>query len=203
MSFNLDSTKPAYEVVFSRKKYIHYPPITFNNLPVKRVQFHKHLGLTLDSKLNFNEHISSIFSVVNKLTPVLRQLQIVLPWHSLLTIYKALIRPHLGYGDVIYDKIFNPLSANPTKWSNTLKQFVGYITEAIPGTNTVKLYQELGLESLQNRRKLRRLSLFYKISNDQSPLYLCNLIPAKTPDNYPLQDVKEVPTIKMKHLMIL
>ena len=21
---------------------------------------------------------------------------------------------------------FNPLSANPTKWSNTLKQFVGY-----------------------------------------------------------------------------
>ena len=24
-----------------------------------------------------------------------------------------------------YRKVFNPLSANPTKWSNTLKQFVG------------------------------------------------------------------------------
>ena len=55
------------------------------------------------------------------------------------------------------------------------------ITGARRGTITVKLYQELGLESLQNRRKLRRLSLFYKIYNGQFPLYLYNLIPAKTP----------------------
>ena len=78
MSFDPDSTKPAHEVVFSRRKNIHYPPILFNNLPVKRVQSHRHLGLTLDSKLNFNEHISSILSIVNKLTAVLRKLQTVL-----------------------------------------------------------------------------------------------------------------------------
>ena len=57
----------------------------------------------------------------------------------------------------------------------------------------------MGLESLQNRRKLRRLSLFYKIYNDQSPLYLYHLIPAKTPGNYPLRNVKEIPTIKLKY----
>ena len=45
MSFNLDSTKPAHEVVFSGKKNnTHYPPITFNKLALKRVQSHKHLG---------------------------------------------------------------------------------------------------------------------------------------------------------------
>ena len=55
MSFNPGRTKPTHEVVFSFKKNnIHYPPITFNKLPVKRVQSHKHLGLTLDSKLNFS-----------------------------------------------------------------------------------------------------------------------------------------------------
>ena len=69
------------------------------------------------------------------------------------------------------------------------------ITGAIRGTNTEKLYQELGLESLRNRRKLRRLSLFYKIYKDQSPLYLYNLVPAKTP----LRNLKEIPTIKLKH----
>ena len=26
-----------------------------------------------------------------------------------------------------YGKLFNPLSANPTKWSSTLKQFVGFL----------------------------------------------------------------------------
>ena len=98
MSFSPDSTKPVHEVVFS---CIHYPLILFNNLPVKRIQFHRHLGLTLDSQLNFNEHISSTLSIVNKLTAVLQKLQTVLPRHSLLTIYKALIRPHLDYCDVI------------------------------------------------------------------------------------------------------
>ena len=81
MSFNPDSTKPAHEVIFSRKKNINYSLITFNKLPVKCVQSHKHLGLTLDSKLNFNEHISSILSIVNKLTAVLRKLQTFLPRH--------------------------------------------------------------------------------------------------------------------------
>lgn len=63
----------------------------------------------------------------------------------------------------------------------------------------MKLYQELRLEPLQNKRKLRRLNLLYKIYIDQSPLYLYILIPAKTPDNCPLQNVKEILTIKVKH----
>ena len=81
------------------------------------------------------------------------------------------------------------------KLESTQYNVVLAIAGAIRGTNTVKLYQELGLESLQNRRKLRRLSLFYKIYNDQSPLYLYNLIPAKTP----LRNLKEIPTIKLNH----
>ena len=91
----------------SAEKKIHYPMIAFNNLPAKRVQSHKHLGLTLDSKLNLNEHISSILSIFNKLTVVLQKLQTVLPRHSLLTICKVFIRPHLGYCDVIYSKTYN------------------------------------------------------------------------------------------------
>ena len=80
---------------------IQHRPILFNNLPVKRIQFCRHLGLTLESQLNFNERISSTLSIVNKLTAVLGKLQTVLPKHSLLTIYKTSIRPHIDYCDVI------------------------------------------------------------------------------------------------------
>ena len=157
ISFNTASTKPVHEVVFSRKKSnIHYPPITFNKLPVKRVQSHKYLGLTLNSKLSFDEEISSILFIVNKLTAVFQKLKIVLPRHSFLTIYKTFIKPHLDCCDVIYDKIFSE------SWHKKLES-AQYnvalpITGAIRGTKTVKLYQELGLESLQNKRKLIRLS---------------------------------------------
>ena len=35
MNFNPDPTKPAQEVIFSRKlKTIHHPSITFNNNPI-------------------------------------------------------------------------------------------------------------------------------------------------------------------------
>ena len=73
------------------------------------------------------------------------------------------------------------------------------ITRAIRGTNTVKL-SEIGITALAKQSKLRRLNLFYKIYEDQSPLYLYNLIPAKTPGNYyPLRKVKEIVILKVKH----
>ena len=51
------------------------------------------------------------------------------------------------------------------------------ITGAIRGTSKEKLYQELGLESLRNRRWLRRMSYLYKIILTKSPPYLNELIP--------------------------
>ena len=58
MSFNPDPSKQAQEVIFSRKiqKTCH-PSIYFNNKSVKQVPSQKHLGLILDNKLNFQEHL--------------------------------------------------------------------------------------------------------------------------------------------------
>ena len=46
------------------------------------------------------------------------------------------------------------------------------ITGAIQGTSQEKLYQELGLESLSDRRWYRKLIFFYKIKNKITPAYL-------------------------------
>ena len=51
------------------------------------------------------------------------------------------------------------------------------ITGAIRGTSKEKLYQELGLESLKDRRSLRRMSYLYKIISTKLPPYLYELIP--------------------------
>ena len=51
------------------------------------------------------------------------------------------------------------------------------ITGAIRGTTKEKLYQELGLESLQLRRWYRKLGMFYNIYENKSPQYLFELIP--------------------------
>ena len=51
------------------------------------------------------------------------------------------------------------------------------ITGAIKGTSKIKLYYELGLESLEFRRWFRKLCLFYKIKKTGLPEYLFNMIP--------------------------
>ena len=102
----------------------------------------------------------------------------VLPRHSLLTIYKSFIRPHLDYGDIIYDQ------PNNQAFSNKLEA-VQYnaalaITGAIRGTSKTKIYQELGLESLKSHRWFRCLCHFYKIKNYGLPEYFFKLIPGDT-----------------------
>ena len=52
------------------------------------------------------------------------------------------------------------------------------IIGAIRGTSKEKLYNELGLESLQHRRWYRKLSFLYKVIANQYP-YLYNVIPRK------------------------
>ena len=49
---------PAQGVIFSPKtKKILHPPLNFNNNPVQQLQFQKHLGVYLDGKFNFCEHL--------------------------------------------------------------------------------------------------------------------------------------------------
>ena len=176
MSFNPDPSKLAHEVIFSKKRNkITHPDLVFHELPVERVDNHKHLGLILDEKLNFNIHLNMITEKVTKAICVLRKLRYYIPRNSLITIYKSFIRSHLEYSDIIYDQ------PNNTLFSNKLES-IQYnaslaITGAIRGTSREKLYKELGLEYLSSRRWSKRLCLFYKIFKDKSPPYLYNYIP--------------------------
>ena len=63
--------------------------------------------MPLDSKLNFSEHLKIILQKTNKTIGLLRKHQILLTRAPLITIYKSFIRPHLDYGDMIYDQTFN------------------------------------------------------------------------------------------------
>ena len=51
------------------------------------------------------------------------------------------------------------------------------ITGAIRGSFREKLYQEIGLETLQQRRWYGKFFCFYKILKSQSPKYLYSIIP--------------------------
>ena len=104
MIFNPDASKQAQEIVFSRKANAsNHATVYFNNVPVIRDNIQKHLGLFLDSKLSFFDHINEKIKKATKGVNVIRKMNLLLPRSSLLTIYKSFVRPHLDYRYVIYD----------------------------------------------------------------------------------------------------
>ena len=79
---------------------------------------------------------------------IIKRLSVNIPRDALLRIYKSFIRPHLDYGDIIYDKPNN--ESFKSKIGNIRYKACIAITGAIQGTSRERLYQELGLESLEN-----------------------------------------------------
>ena len=104
-------------------------------------------------------------------------MNLLLPRSSLLTVYKSFARPHLDYGNIIYDQPNN--SRLSDKIESVQYNVSPAITGAIRETSKEKLYQELELEPLNDRRWLRRMSYLYKTISTKLPPYLYELIPEK------------------------
>ena len=64
---------------------------------------------------------------------------------SLLTIYKLFARPHLDYGDVIYDQHYN--YSFHQKQESIQYNAVLAIAAVLRGSSREKLYKEIGLEN--------------------------------------------------------
>ena len=78
MLFNPDPTKPGQEVIFSKKKITQiHPVIRLNNIQ-------KHLGILLDEKLNFKQHVDNAILKINKGTFFIKKFRHSLPRKSLL-----------------------------------------------------------------------------------------------------------------------
>ena len=149
MSSNADPRKQAQEVIFSRKsKRSTHPPLVFNNNNVSQTYSQKHLGVILDFKLTFEEHLNNVLAKVNKAVGLLRKLRNTLPRTTLVTIYKAFIRPHLDYGNVLYDQAYN--NSFKKKLESFRYNVCLVLTGATRGTSKEKIYQELGLAFLQD-----------------------------------------------------
>ena len=89
---------------------------------------------------------------------------------TLLTIYKSFARPNLDYADIIYDKPFN--ESFKTKIEMIQYRAALVITGAIKGTSRDRLYQEIGLETLADRRWSLKIFLFHKMVNGLFPSYV-------------------------------
>ena len=131
----------------------------FNNSIVNVTSVHKHLGMIFDSKLSFDEHLKSVLKKISKTVGLLWKLQGILPRTSSITIY-IFVRPHLDYGDIMYDQTFNE-SFHERIESIQYNAAIS-ITGAIRGTSSKKLVR---LSDSVNVFKLSLLKFVRPVAN--------------------------------------
>ena len=115
------------------------------SIQIAASKFKKQFAGSKLKTLTSEEHLKDLFNKTNK-TRLSRMLSNLLPIQALVTIYKAFVRPHIDYVDVLYDKAFNNLFH--TKMKSIQSNAYLAITGAIWGLSKEKIYQESGLEPL-------------------------------------------------------
>ena len=123
MSFNPDPLKQAQEVIFSRKiTKTNHPTLIFNDNPVHQVALQKHLGMFLDCKLNFEEHLKTIVNKINKTIGLLRKFQNFLPRNRYLQYINSLSDHILTMVTFVTTKVIIPLSIKDWNHFNTIRR---------------------------------------------------------------------------------
>ena len=189
MHFNVDKTE---ELIFSHKKCkITYPPFYLGPEVIATTSEYKHLGVTLDSKLNFESHIREAIIKARRGIGLIKYLSNYVSRRVLDQIYKIYVRPHLDYSDIIYHRYDPDMQST---FAHKLEQ-IQYaaalvVTGAWRETSRQRLYEELGWETLYHRRWYRQLCHFFNLRKIQSPGYLFFEIPDERNVTYNLRTMR-------------
>ena len=113
----------------------------------------------------------------------MRKFNFLLDCKSLERIYISFIRTILEYRVVVWDNCTQHEKQDIDKIQIEAARIVTGTTKF---ASNHSLYEETGWEILETRRKNHTLTLFFKMANGQSPLYLSDLVPTtvKNSSNY-------------------
>ena len=132
-----------YILAYRRKKTLR--AITFQQHSSFTIFISETFQYNVDEQTTFCKHLKMLTLKTKNAMGLLRKLQNLLRRSTLITIYKAFVRPHLDYGDIIYGKAKNIFFHH----KSTSKSI-----------SNEKFYQELSLDSLQLWCWFRKLPSF-------------------------------------------
>ena len=142
------------------------PPVrkyTFCGVELEQVEDFIYLGITLTSKLKWDQHVSTVSSKASKVLGVVRRNLYNCPRSVRETAYRALVRPTLEYGSAAWDPYYEK---DIQKLERVQRRAARFFTGNYnPYASVPEMLQELNWETLATRRKTARLSFMYKLSH--------------------------------------
>ena len=93
------NVKKTYLIIFSfsNKRIVNTDDIVIDNQPVSRVSHTKFLGVIIDEKLNWSDHVNNLKIKLAKGSGIIRKCRICFSIDTLLTLYYSFIYPYITY----------------------------------------------------------------------------------------------------------
>jgi len=147
------------------------PDYTLGGEVLKHVDQTRYLGVTIQSNFKFNSHIDDKVSKAKQQLGMVKRALHWAPKSAKLLAYKSLCRPHLEYSASVWDPAGKTLIHDIEMVQNTAVRFI----DSIKGREGVtRSKEDLGLDTLQTRRKNQRFNLLMRIlSEEDSHSALC------------------------------
>ena len=165
------NTNKTKVMVFGSKTAVSKLPtfeILYNNEPLPKVLSYNYLGVTLDSKLNYNLHIKKLIATVSAKLKQFQRMRNFLNTKAALLVYKSMMLPIIEYGDIF----LSAASVENRKKLQTLqnKGLRCALRKSIDTATTGELHAEAGLLKLKYRREQHLLNFLYDWSLDKKEL---------------------------------
>jgi hypothetical protein len=160
---SLNSSKTHF-IVFGNK---HVPgdddyQITLDGTILKRVQSTKFLGVFIDEKLTWNQHINNICAKASRGVGIISRMRNVFPPATLKLLYDTLIYPYLTYCCVIWGSAYMNVLNNIIVIQNKALRL---ITNSKYRTSAGPLYVRLNLLRVVDIYKYQVLLFMFKVRN--------------------------------------
>ena len=118
----------------------------------------KYLGVTISSNLSWSKHIKNISKKAISTMAVLRHNIISASQQAKSTAYKTFVRPTLEYASTVW----TPHDNDSNQLGIVQRRAVNFVKKDYSRTSSVTaMRQDLGLDTLQQRRDQARLSMMY------------------------------------------
>ena len=134
-----------------------------NGYTLERVTEEKDLGIIIENELQFYKHTAMSTKKANRILGLIKKSFVNLDTKSLPLLYKSLVRPHLGYGNIIWGPRYK-------EYQKALEKVQKRATKLIPSTQDVpyeKRLRQLNLPSLMHRKRRGDMIQTYKIITEK------------------------------------
>ena len=161
----------------TRSRHPLHPSYQLHDHTLGEVTAAKYLGVTIQQNMSWDSHINETCSKASKTLGFLRRNLKISSRTIKERAYKAFVRPVLEYASCVWD----PASQkNIDKLESVQRRAARFVMNRYHNTSSVgQMITTLGWQSLEQRRKISRLSMLYKIDNSLAhcPTIKSKLVP--------------------------